>query len=66
MAQHIENRIVLSEDESVVFREKMAHPDITAARRRDRTLAWIEEHIDIQPTRTGFAVTVIDDETAPE
>ena len=59
MAQHTENRIVLSEDESVGFREKMAHPGIAAARRRNQALVWIAEHVDIQLTTTGFIMTAV-------
>lgn len=65
MAQHTENRNALSEGESVGFREKMVHPDIAAAQRRDQALVWIAEHVDIQLTTTGFIVIVNDDEAAP-
>lgn len=64
MAQHTENRIVLSEDESVGFREKMAHPDIAAAQHRDQALVWIANHMDIQSTQVGFAVSVSEDADA--
>lgn len=66
MAQHTVNCVVLSEGESVGFREKMAHPDIAAAQRRDQALVWIAEHVDIQLTTTGFIVTVNDNEAVPE
>ena len=59
MAQHTENRIALSEGESVWFREKMAHPGIAAAQRRDRTLAWIADHMEIQLTTTGFIMIAV-------
>lgn len=47
------------------FREKMVHPDIAAAQRRDQALVWIAEHVDIQLTTTGFIVIVNDDKAAP-
>lgn len=66
MAEYYENRIVLSAEESEVFRQRMDHPDREAVRRRDMHLSWIEEHMEIQVTPTGFIVTVPDTDMTNE
>lgn len=53
-----ENRIILSQEESAAFLERMARPDPEAERRRDRAAATV----DLRPTADGFAVTAREEE----
>lgn len=62
MIYRLENQIILTSIEAERFRRSIDAPDPVAIARRDATLNWVANHMDLRTTPQGFCVTILDKE----